>query len=142
MAMITVRSRGGFQHEIQAGDHVFYADEPVDVGGDDTGPNPYEILLGALGACTAITLQMYAKRKGWALGEIEIDLTHNKDYAKDCEDCENKNVRIDRITRKISFRGDLSSEQRQRLMEIARRCPVHQTLTEGQVEVEDEEVLR
>ena len=141
MLTITVRSVAGYQQEIIAGDHVLFADEPVAAGGDDTGPNPYELLLGALGACTSITLEMYARRKGWDLKHVEVELTHTKDYAKDCEDCPDKPTRIDRITRRIRLGGALDAEQRQRLMEIAKRCPVHQTLTGGNVEVSDSELL-
>ena len=138
MLTITVRNRQGYQQEIIAGDHVIFADEPVTLGGDDTGPNPYELLLAALGACTSITMRMYAERKGWQVQQIEIELSHAKDYAQDCESCVDKPARVDRITRIIRLKGDLDAAQRQRLMEIARRCPVHQTLTGGQVEVLDQ----
>lgn len=137
MSTITVRNQTGYQQEIIAGDHVIFADEPVNIGGDDTGPSPYELLLGALGSCTAITIRMYAQRKGWPLKDIEIELSHSKDYRKDCEDCADNNVKIDRIVRKITFKGDLDDTQRARLMEIARRCPLHQTLVAGQIEVVD-----
>jgi putative redox protein len=138
MTTVTVRSVRGYQHEIIAGDHVIFADEPIDVGGDDTGPNPYELLLGALGACTAITISMYADRKGWKLEQVEITLTHRRDYARDCAACADAEVKLDRITRRITVHGDLDDTQRARLMDIARRCPVHRTLTEGRVEVVDE----
>lgn len=140
MTTVRVRSRDGYQQEIITGDHILFADEPLDVGGDNTGPNPYALLLGALGACTAITMQMYARRKGWDLQHVEIGLTHGKDYAQDCADCMQKNVKIDRIMRKIKLIGNLDAAQRERLMEIARRCPVHQTLTAGHIEVADEEI--
>ncbi len=138
MATVIVRSVRGYQHEIIARDHVIFADEPIDVGGDDTGPNPYELLLSALGACTAITIRMYADRKRWNLERVEITLTHSRDYARDCAECADQNVRLDRITRQITFHGELDDAQRARLMDIARRCPVHRTLTEGRVEVVDE----
>jgi putative redox protein len=137
MSTITVRNHTGYQQEIIAGDHVVFADEPVNIGGDDTGPSPYELLLGALGSCTAITMRMYAQRKGWPLQDIEIELSHAKDYRKDCEDCADSNVKIDRIVRKITLKGDLDDTQRARLMEIARRCPLHQSLVAGQIEVVD-----
>jgi putative redox protein len=140
MTTITVRSVQGYQQEIIAGDHILFADEPIDVGGDDTGPNPYELLLGALGACTAITMRMYATRKQWPLESIEIELTHSRDYAKDCETCAESDVKLDRITRRIELRGELDDSQRERLLEIARRCPVHRTFTEGEIEIVDEAV--
>jgi putative redox protein len=129
MTTITVRSITGYQQEVIAGDHVIYVDEPVDIGGHDTGPSPYELLLGALGSCTSITVTMYAQRKGWDLQQVEVELTHTKDHAQDCIDCAEKNVKLDRISLKLNFKGDLDDQQRARLMEIAKRCPVHQTLT-------------
>lgn len=125
---VTVRSTNNYQQQIIAGDHVVFADEPIDVGGDDTGPNPYELLLGALGSCKAITCTMYAQRKGWDLQGVEVDLTHSKDYAHDCEECIDKDIKLDRIKVKIVFKGNLDDDQRQRLKEIAKRCPIHQTL--------------
>ena len=131
MTTVTVRSRQNYQQEIISGDHFVFADEPLSVGGDDTGPNPYELLLGALGACTSITLQMYARRKSWPLEAVEVELTHRRDYAKDCEECAEQEARIDVVEVKIGFRGDLDDEQRRRLHEIAQRCPVNQTLGRG-----------
>lgn len=128
MTTITVRSIKGYQQEIIAGDHVVYADEPVAIGGHDTGPNPYELLLGALGACTSITVTMYAQRKGWDLQQVEVELTHSKDYVKDCEACADTDVKLDNVTVKLAFRGQLDAAQQQRLREIAERCPVSQTL--------------
>ncbi len=131
MTTVTVRSRQNYQQEIISGDHFVFADEPLNVGGDDTGPNPYELLLGALGACTSITLQMYARRKSWPLEAVEVELTHRRDYAKDCEECAEQEARIDVVDVKIALRGDLDDEQRRRLHEIAQRCPVNQTLGRG-----------
>ncbi len=131
MTTITVRSRDNFQQEIIAGDHFVFADEPLHIGGDDTGPNPYELLLGALGACTSITLQMYAQRKGWQLEGVEVELTHRRDYAKDCESCEDQDSRIDVVELTIELKGDLDEAQRARLHEIAQRCPVNQTISKG-----------
>ncbi len=140
MLTIMVRSQRGYQQEIFAGDHVFFADEPISAGGKHLGPNPYELLLAALGACTSITLRMYADRKGWPLQLIEIELSHTRDYRNDCENCPDKNTKIDRISRRIRLTGGLDALQRERLMEIARRCPVHQTLVAGHLEVHDQEM--
>ncbi len=131
MTVVTVRSQHNYQQEIVAGDHFIFADEPVDIGGDDTGPNPYALILGGLGACTSITLQMYARRKGWPLEGVEVELTHGRDYAKDCADCEQEDARLDRVQINITLRGDLSDDQRDRLLEIATKCPVNKTLSAG-----------
>ena len=131
MTTITVRSRANYRQEIIAGDHIIFADEPLSVGGDDTGPNPYELLLGALGACTAITLQMYARRKEWPLEGVEVTLTHRKDHSRDCAECDEKDARLDVVDVKVSVRGPLDADQRARLLQIARRCPVSQTLSNG-----------
>jgi len=98
-------------------------------GGDSLGPSPYELLLWALGSCTAMTLLMYARRKGWDLAEVSVHLTHDRVHAEDSQDAESEGGKVELITRDISLRGDLSQEQQQRLMEIAGRCPVHKTLT-------------
>jgi putative redox protein len=98
------------------------------LGGTDTGPNPYEYLLGALEGCTSMTLRMYADHKGWPLEDIRVRLTHAKIHAKDCGDCETKEGRIDRVTMDIEVAGPLEEAQRERLLEIADRCPVHRTL--------------
>jgi putative redox protein len=136
MAEVIVHSMGNLRQEIDAGAHTFYADEPADVGGDNSGPNPYELLLGALGACTSMTLLMYARRKGWPLENVEVRLSHRRDYARDCEECADKDVRIDLIERRITLKGDLDESQRLRLLEIAEKCPVHRTVT-GTIKVED-----
>jgi putative redox protein len=121
--------RGRFQQEISAGRHRFLADEPVGVGGLDSGPGPYDLLLAALGACTAMTLRLYAERKALPLERVTIALTHDRIHAADCEDCETKEGMIDRIERAITLRGALDVAQRKRLTEIADKCPVHRTLT-------------
>jgi uncharacterized OsmC-like protein/pimeloyl-ACP methyl ester carboxylesterase len=120
---------GRFQQEISAGRHRFLADEPVAVGGLDSGPGPYDLLLAALGACTAMTLRLYAERKALPLEQVAVALTHDRIHASDCEDCETKEGMIDRIERAITLRGALDATQRKRLMEIADKCPVHRTLT-------------
>ncbi len=114
---------------IQAGRHTLTADEPVPSGGSDTGPDPYSLLLAALGACTSMTLRMYADRKGWPLEGVTVRLSQSKIHARDCAECEDKeDARVDRITREIALSGPLSPEQKQRLVEIAKRCPVNRTL--------------
>ena len=129
---ITVRTHAsGFRTEIRAGDHAFVADEPLAVGGTDAGPTPYDYLLGALGACTAMTLRMYAGRKRWPLEEVLVELRNARSHAADCEDCEAKPVGFRRLERRIELRGPLTEEQRRRLLEIADRCPVKQTLGQG-----------
>ncbi len=114
---------------IQAGRHELRADEPVPSGGSDSGPDPYALLLAALGACTSMTLRMYADRKQWPLERIVVRLSQAKVHARDCVDCENDdNARVTRITREIELSGPLTAEQKRRLVEIAERCPVHRTL--------------
>jgi uncharacterized OsmC-like protein len=120
--------RGLFQQEINAGRHQLTADEPVNVGGLDSGPGPYELLLAALGACTAMTLRLYADRKKLALARTEVRLRHSRIYAVDCAECETKEGMLDRIERIITLEGDLDAEARKRLLEVADMCPVHRTL--------------
>ena len=119
----------GFAQTIVAGTHQFVADEPLKVGGTDTGPGPYDLLLAALGACTSMTVAMYARRKGWPLETVTVSLSHSREHAGDCRDCETKEGLLDRIDRKIQVIGSLTAEQKQRLLEIADKCPVHRTLT-------------
>jgi len=118
----------GLAQEIETGRHRLVADEPVEAGGTDTGPSPYELLLAALGACTSMTLSMYARRKQWPLERVTVRLRHDKIHAKDCAECETKEGMLDRIEREISLTGPLDAEQRERLLAIANRCPVHRTL--------------
>ncbi len=118
-----------YRSDIYAGPHMLVSDEPRDAGGTDTGTNPYGLLTAALGACTTITLRMYADHKKWPLKGVKVRLTHDKIYAKDCEECETKEGKVDSFERVLEFEGDLSAEQRQRLLEIADKCPVHNTLS-------------
>ena len=128
--MVTVREtrQGRLQQEITAGAHSLLADEPVDAGGGDSGPNPYDYLLAALGACTAMTLRLYAERKALPLDRVTVKLSHAKIHAADCEACETKEGMIDRIERAIALEGALDAPQLARLLEIADKCPVHRTL--------------
>jgi uncharacterized OsmC-like protein len=117
-----------YAQNISVGPHLLQADEPRDSAANDVGPNPYELLLSALGACTSMTLCMYAERKQWPLRGVQVRLTHSKIYAEDCVACHTKRGKLDQIDAEISLIGDLSEDQRQRLMEVADRCPVHRTL--------------
>jgi putative redox protein len=126
---VTETGEGKFQQVVQAGRHQFFADEPTSVGGLDTGPSPYDLLLASLGACTAMTLRLYAERKALPLDRVAVHLSHAKIHAVDCANCETKEGKIDRIDRAIGINGNLDEGQRQRLMEIADMCPVHRTLT-------------
>ncbi len=126
---VSVRGGSSLQVHIQAGRHHLLGDEPTHVGGEDTGPDPYGYLLTSLGACTAMTLRLYANRKGWPLEGVEIRLRHGRVHARDCEECESSSGMIDRIDKTIRFEGDLDASQRDRLMEIADRCPVHRSMT-------------
>lgn len=119
----------GYTTDIRAGKHFFLADEPEDIGGNNFGPTPYDLLLSSLGACTAMTLKMYARRKKWALKEVFVHLNHSKNYGSDCDSCSSSDVKIDHIERCIELVGELTSDQKIRLMEIADRCPVHKTLS-------------
>jgi uncharacterized OsmC-like protein/fermentation-respiration switch protein FrsA (DUF1100 family) len=128
---VTVREtrQGHLQQEIVAGAHRFLADEPVAGGGGDSGPTPYDLLLAALGACTAMTLRLYAERKALPLARVTVRLRHSRIHAADCATCETKEGMIDRIERGIVLEGTLDALERARLLEIADKCPVHRTLT-------------
>lgn len=120
---------GKFTQILHSGLHQLVADEPEDVGGNNRGPGPYEYVLMGLGACTSMTLRMYADHKKIPLKRVRVILSHQKVHAEDCRDCESKQGKIDEIVREVTLEGQLTGEQRQKLLEIANRCPVHQTLT-------------
>ena len=125
---VTETREGRFTQHILAGKHVLRADEPAAAGGDDSGPGPYDLLLAGLGACTSMTVRMYADQKKWPLERVRVDLRHEKVHATDCAECETRDGKIDRIERVLVLEGDLDDAQRQRLLEIASKCPVHRTL--------------
>jgi putative redox protein len=131
MAKVAVFSGPGLAQEIRAGRHTVVADEPVEAGGTDTGPDPYSLLLGALGACTSMTLKLYARRKGWPLGDVAVELSFSRVYAEDCANCDDPRARLDRVDRRIVLHGPLDEAQVARLAEIAKKCPVHKTLMAG-----------
>lgn len=126
--IVQVLGGEGLSAELRVGKHVVRIDEPVDLGGGDTGPTPYDLIAGALGACTAITLRMYADRKGWPLTGVKVTLSHAKIHARDCADCETKEGKLDQLEKVVILEGPLTDEQRVRLMDIAKRCPVQRTL--------------
>jgi len=126
--LVRETGEGKFQQEIVSGAHRLLADEPVKAGGLDSGPGPYDLLLAALGACTSMTVRLYADLKQIPLSRTVVRLRHQKIYAKDCAECETKEGKIDHIDRAITFEGELTAEQRARLIEIADKCPVHRTL--------------
>jgi putative redox protein len=118
-----------FQQTVTTGPHQTIADEPIAVGGQDSGPGPYDFVLAGLGACTSMTMRMYADRKSLPLDRVTVTLKHSKIHAKDCEECETREGMLDQIDRVIAIEGSLDADQRKRLMEIADKCPVHRTLT-------------
>jgi uncharacterized OsmC-like protein/pimeloyl-ACP methyl ester carboxylesterase len=130
---------GKFEQQIVAGSHRYLADEPVSVGGNGSGPSPYEYLLAGLGACTSMTIRLYAELKKLPLKRVSVRLKHDKIHATDCENCETKDGKIDRIEREITLEGELDATQRAKLMEIADKCPVHRTL-HGEIDVRTKEI--
>jgi putative redox protein len=117
-----------FTTHLKLGDHHFIADEPTDFGGSNFGPSPYEFVSAGLAACTAMTLQMYARRKKWELANVTCHINYSKEHAVDCQHCEDDAAKIDTFTREINITGNLSQVQKQKLLEIADKCPVHKTL--------------
>ena len=143
MSEVVVTSQKNLQNEVRYGDgHAFTTDEPRTLGGDDAGPDPYTLLLGALGSCISMTVHLYARRKQWPVETVTVRLRQNRIHAKDCAECKDMEGFIHRIERSVSFTGDLSDEQRARLQEIAHKCPVHKTLTSKIVitEMKDDEL--
>ncbi|CAN5223450.1 OsmC family protein [soil metagenome] len=124
----------GFRQEVVSGEHRLTVDEPVAVGGTGAAPGPYEYLLAALGACTSMTVGLYARTRKWPLQDIEVSLRHQRIHAKDCADCETKEGMLHRIELEVQLSGDLTPEQRAKLMEIAYKCPVHRTL-KGEIDI-------
>jgi uncharacterized OsmC-like protein len=132
-------SAAGFAQEIVAGSHHLKSDEPLAEGGTDTGPSPYDLLLAALGSCTSMTVAMYARRKGWPLERVTVQLRHRKIHAEDCAECETRFGILDQIERDIRFFGPLTAEQRAKLLEIADKCPVHRTL-KSEIDIKTREI--
>lgn len=135
---VVLRSRGSFRTEVEAGPHQWVLDEPADVGGGGEGPTPYDMLAAALGGCTAMTLHFYAKREQLPLEGVDLVVTHDRQNAKDCSDCSTQNGFIHRFRVEIQLHGPLDDAQREKLMSIAKRCPVAKTL---QSEIRIEEVM-
>ena len=131
MSEVVVTSQSNLRNEVRYGvGHAFTTDEPIAAGGEDAGPDPYTLLLGALGSCISMTVTLYARRKQWPLEQVTVRLRQNRIHVKDCRECvQQTEGYVHRIERAISFTGPLTDEQRARLQEIAHKCPVHKTLT-------------
>lgn len=144
MSEVVVTSRTNLQNEVRYGvGQAFTTDEPRALGGDDAGPDPYTLLLAALGSCISMTVNLYARRKQWPVETVTVRLRQNRMHAKDCQECDDKEGFIHRIERSVTVTGALSDEQQARLQEIAHKCPVHKTLTSKIIiaEMKDEEKL-
>jgi putative redox protein len=124
-----LEQKDGYTTKMDLGNHKLIADEPEDLGGNNKGPSPYELLSSALASCTAITIQMYARRKGWELFNVEVHVSHKKDHCKDCENAEDQSSKIEIFKREIYLVGNLEDKQKKRLLNIANKCPVHKTLS-------------
>ena len=131
MSEVTVTSLANLQNEVRYGaGHTFVTDEPIDAGGEDAGPDPYTLLLAALGSCISMTTMLYARRKTWPLTRVTVRLRQSRIHSNDCKECTGtKDGYVHRIERSVSFEGTLDEAQRARLQEIAHKCPVHRTLT-------------
>ena len=131
MSEVVVTSQTNLRNEVRYGPgHTFITDEPIAAGGEDAGPDPYSLLLGALGSCISMTVNLYARRKQWPLETVTVRLRQNRIHSKDCQEClRSEEGYVHRIERSVSFTGQLSDEQRARLQEIAHKCPVHKTLS-------------
>ncbi len=127
--------KDNYKTVMTAGNHELISDEPEEAGGGDTGPDPYDYLLMALGSCSVITMKMYADRKEWPVEDIYIELRHYKDHAADCDDCDDPKTKIDKIEKEVIIKGSITEEQRDKLLEISKKCPVHKTLL-GTTEIE------
>jgi putative redox protein len=133
---VIVRSRGEFRSDVEAGPHRFIIDEPADAGGTAQGPTPYDLLAAALGGCTSMTLHYYAKREKLPLEGVDVTVSHDRQYAKDCADCVSQAGYLHRFRVEIRLHGDLTPEQRERLLGIANRCPVKKTLS-SEIKIDD-----
>ena len=130
MSDVTVTSRSNLQNEVSYDNQRFITDEPAEVGGDDAGPDPYTLLLAALGSCISMTVTLYARRKSWPLERVTVHLRQARIHASDCLECAKETEgHVHRIQRSVSFEGNLTEEQLKRFQEIAHKCPVHKTLT-------------
>ena len=131
MNEVVVTSKQNLQNEVRYGSgQTFVTDEPLDGGGEDAGPNPYTLILAALGTCISMTVTLYARRKQWPLEQVTVRLRQNRIHAKDCQECaQNVEGYVHRIERSVNFKGDLTEEQLTRLLEISHKCPVHKTLS-------------
>lgn len=134
---VVIRSRGSFRNEVEAGPHEFVLDEPASAGGTDTGPTPYDALAAALGGCTSMTLHFYARREKIPLDGVDVTVTHDRQHAKDCADCMTESGYIHRFRVTIQLHGSLTDEQKQKLLDVAKRCPVAKTLR-SEIRIEEE----